>query len=75
MYVRAAPSEAPHAVAVAAGAPGELLVSWRPPARAAWHGDLLGYSVACTELGPDGLAVPNTTRYGDYAPRTYSLQT
>lgn len=46
-----APSEAPSNVHVTAGGPGELHVSWRPPPREAWHGELLGYSVTCIELG------------------------
>ncbi|CAG4953674.1 unnamed protein product [Colias eurytheme] len=50
-----APSEAPSAVQVSAAGPGELHVSWRAPPRDAWHGDLLGYSVACTELAVDGM--------------------
>ncbi|XP_013133341.1 PREDICTED: Down syndrome cell adhesion molecule-like protein Dscam2 [Papilio polytes] len=49
-----APSEAPSNLQVTAGGPGELHVAWRAPARDAWHGDLLGYSVTCTELGPAG---------------------
>ncbi|CAK1540390.1 unnamed protein product [Leptosia nina] len=49
-----APSEAPSNVQVSAGGPGELQVSWRAPPREAWHGELLGYSVTCTELGHDG---------------------
>ncbi|CAH0405117.1 unnamed protein product [Chilo suppressalis] len=57
-----APSEAPTSVQVVAGGAGELHVSWRPPPREAWHGELLGYSVSCTELGPDSLPLPNTTR-------------
>ncbi|XP_028160475.1 Down syndrome cell adhesion molecule homolog [Ostrinia furnacalis] len=57
-----APSEAPTSVQVVAGGAGELHVSWRPPARDAWHGELLGYSVACTEVGPGGMPLPNTTR-------------
>ncbi|KAL0901060.1 hypothetical protein ABMA27_006383 [Loxostege sticticalis] len=57
-----APSEAPTSVQVVAGGAGELHVSWRPPARDAWHGELLGYSVACTEIGPGGMPLPNTTR-------------
>ncbi|XP_045780750.1 Down syndrome cell adhesion molecule-like protein Dscam2 [Maniola jurtina] len=57
-----APSEAPSGVSVSAGAAGELHVSWRAPPRDAWHGELLGYSVSCAELGPDAIALPNSTR-------------
>ncbi|CAH0727689.1 unnamed protein product, partial [Brenthis ino] len=57
-----APSEAPNSVSVSAGAAGELLVAWRPPPRDAWHGELLGYSVSCAELGPDAAPLPNATR-------------
>ncbi|XP_052738089.1 cell adhesion molecule Dscam2 isoform X2 [Bicyclus anynana] len=57
-----APSEAPSGVSVSAGAAGELLVAWRAPPRDAWHGELLGYSVACAELGPDAVPLPNSTR-------------
>ncbi|KAL4705617.1 hypothetical protein ACJJTC_018739 [Scirpophaga incertulas] len=56
-----APSEPPQGVQVTAGGAGELHVSWRPPPRHAWHGDLLGYTLATTLLGPDG-PLPNTTR-------------
>ncbi|XP_047520750.1 Down syndrome cell adhesion molecule-like protein Dscam2 isoform X2 [Pieris napi] len=56
-----APSEAPSSVQVSAGGPGELQVSWRAPPREAWHGELLGYSVTCTETGQDGL-LTNATR-------------
>lgn len=58
-----APSEAPSGVSVSAGAAGELHVSWRAPPRDAWHGELLGYSVTCAELGPDSAPIPNATRY------------
>ncbi|XP_041974799.1 Down syndrome cell adhesion molecule-like protein Dscam2 isoform X2 [Aricia agestis] len=57
-----APSAAPGGVTVSAGAAGELAVSWRTPPRDTWHGELLGYSVLCSELGPDGTPVPNSTR-------------
>ncbi|CAG9581989.1 unnamed protein product, partial [Danaus chrysippus] len=57
-----APSEAPSGVSVSAGAAGELHVSWRAPPRDAWHGELLGYSVTCAELGPDSAPIPNATR-------------
>ncbi|XP_049878899.1 Down syndrome cell adhesion molecule-like protein Dscam2 [Pectinophora gossypiella] len=57
-----APSEAPTNVHVTAGGAGELLVSWRAPARDAWHGELLGYAVTCTEIGPAGTPLHNTSR-------------
>ncbi|XP_052750184.1 cell adhesion molecule Dscam2 isoform X2 [Galleria mellonella] len=57
-----APSEAPTNVQVTAGGAGELHVSWRPPPRDAWHGELLGYSVTCTELNPPGAPHRNVTR-------------
>ncbi|XP_026317872.1 Down syndrome cell adhesion molecule-like protein Dscam2 isoform X4 [Hyposmocoma kahamanoa] len=57
-----APSEAPTNVHVTPGGPGELHVSWRPPPREAWHGELLGYSVTCTEFGPGGIPVHNSSR-------------
>ncbi|VVC95269.1 unnamed protein product [Leptidea sinapis] len=57
-----APSEAPSNVQVTAGGPGELHVTWRPPPRDAWHGELLGYSVSCTELPQDTLYAPDLTR-------------
>ncbi|KAI5636739.1 immunoglobulin i-set domain-containing protein [Phthorimaea operculella] len=57
-----APSEAPTNIHVTPGGPGELHVTWRPPPREAWHGELLGYSVTCTELGPGGAPLHNTSR-------------
>ncbi|KAH9634764.1 hypothetical protein HF086_013624 [Spodoptera exigua] len=57
-----APSEAPTNVHVTPGGPGELHVSWRPPPRDAWHGELLGYSVTCVELSPASPALRNSTR-------------
>ncbi|XP_059046951.1 cell adhesion molecule Dscam2-like [Achroia grisella] len=57
-----APSEAPTNVQVTAGGAGELHVSWRPPPRDAWHGELLGYSVTCTELTTPGASHRNITR-------------
>lgn len=47
---------------MAAGGPGELHVGWRPPPRDAWHGELLGYTVTCTEVSPGGSLLPNTSR-------------
>nr|XP_049692182.1 Down syndrome cell adhesion molecule-like protein Dscam2 [Helicoverpa armigera] len=57
-----APSEAPTNVHVTPGGPGELHVSWRPPPRDAWHGELLGYSVTCSEISPAAPAMRNSTR-------------
>ncbi|KOB72718.1 Down syndrome cell adhesion molecule-like protein, partial [Operophtera brumata] len=57
-----APSEAPSNVHVNAGGAGELHVSWKPPPRDAWHGELLGYSVSCAELGRAEPLARNTTR-------------
>ncbi|XP_072938511.1 cell adhesion molecule Dscam1-like isoform X2 [Epargyreus clarus] len=57
-----APSEAPTNVHVTPGGPGELHVAWRPPPREAWHGELLGYSVTCTEIGVSGSPLRNTSR-------------
>lgn len=56
------PSEAPTNVHVTPGGPGELHVSWRPPPRDAWHGELLGYSVTCTEVSPASTAMRNASR-------------
>ncbi|XP_012543882.3 cell adhesion molecule Dscam2 isoform X1 [Bombyx mori] len=57
-----APSEPPTNVHVTPGGPGELHVSWRPPTREAWHGELLGYSVTCTEVNPAGPSMRNASR-------------
>ncbi|XP_073957210.1 cell adhesion molecule Dscam2-like [Choristoneura fumiferana] len=57
-----APSEPPSNVHVTAGGPGELHVAWRPPPREAWHGELLGYTVSCTEISPGGGPLRNSTR-------------
>ncbi|XP_061709196.1 cell adhesion molecule Dscam2 isoform X4 [Cydia pomonella] len=57
-----APSEPPTNVHVTPGGPGELHAAWRPPPREAWHGELLGYTVSCTEISPGGTPVRNSTR-------------
>ncbi|CAH2050967.1 unnamed protein product, partial [Iphiclides podalirius] len=68
-----APSEAPSNVHVTPGGPGELHVSWRPPPRDAWHGELLGYSVTCTELGVAGSVAVDALAPAKNASRTLTV--
>lgn len=44
-----APTEAPINVQVQTGDIGELIVHWSLPPRDSWNGDLIGYTVNCTE--------------------------
>lgn len=46
-----APVEFPHNVNVKAVGQGELFVTWQPPARENWNGELLGYVVSWLEQG------------------------
>lgn len=43
------PMEAPHNIQVQTGGMGELIISWQAPSRDTWNGELLGYTVNCTE--------------------------
>lgn len=44
------PAEPPLAVQVLAGGSiGELVVTWQPPLKDTWNGDLIGYTINCTE--------------------------
>lgn len=44
-----APTEPPYNVQVQAGNIGELIVTWQIPQRTSWNGELMGYTVNCTE--------------------------
>jgi Down syndrome cell adhesion molecule len=44
-----APTEAPSGIQIVAMNPGELIVTWQIPPRISWNGELLGYTVNCTE--------------------------
>ncbi|KAL5284148.1 hypothetical protein ACFFRR_006432 [Megaselia abdita] len=44
-----APTEAPSNVQVQSGGDGELVVTWQIPSRESWNGELIGYTVNCTE--------------------------
>uniref|UniRef100_A0A336KKP0 CSON012059 protein n=1 Tax=Culicoides sonorensis TaxID=179676 RepID=A0A336KKP0_CULSO len=44
-----APTEPPFNVQVSAGNVGELIVTWQVPQRISWNGELLGFTVNCTE--------------------------
>lgn len=44
-----APTEAPLNIQVQSGAIGELIVTWQVPPRESWNGELIGYTVNCTE--------------------------
>lgn len=45
-----APAEPPLAVQVQTGhSIGELVVTWLPPPKDSWNGDLIGYTINCTE--------------------------
>lgn len=44
-----APSEPPQNVQVQTGGIGELIVTWQLPPRDSWNGELIGYTINCTE--------------------------
>lgn len=44
-----APSEPPQNVQVQTGSIGELIVTWQLPPRDSWNGELIGYTINCTE--------------------------
>lgn len=44
-----APMEPPQNVQVQAGGIGELIVTWNLPRRESWNGELIGYTVNCSE--------------------------
>uniref|UniRef100_A0A1A9ZZV3 Down syndrome cell adhesion molecule n=2 Tax=Glossina TaxID=44049 RepID=A0A1A9ZZV3_GLOPL len=44
-----APTEAPSNVQVQTGGERELIVTWQIPPRESWNGELIGYTVNCTE--------------------------
>lgn len=43
------PIEPPQNIQVQAGGIGELIVTWQLPPRDSWNGELIGYTVNCTE--------------------------
>ncbi|KAH8340543.1 hypothetical protein KR059_000756, partial [Drosophila kikkawai] len=44
-----APTEAPSNVQVQTGGENELIVTWQIPPRESWNGELIGYTVNCSE--------------------------
>lgn len=44
-----APTEPPQNVQVQIGGIGELIVTWQLPSRDSWNGELIGYTINCTE--------------------------
>lgn len=46
------PGGPPVAVTVEPLGPKQLLVTWRPPDREVWHGDLLGFTIGYQQLDP-----------------------
>ncbi|XP_039965640.1 Down syndrome cell adhesion molecule-like protein Dscam2 isoform X1 [Bactrocera tryoni] len=44
-----APTEAPSNVQVQTGGESELIVTWQIPSRESWNGELIGYTVNCSE--------------------------
>ncbi|XP_073816744.1 Down syndrome cell adhesion molecule 3 isoform X3 [Musca autumnalis] len=44
-----APTEAPSNVQVQTGGESELIVTWQIPPRESWNGELIGYTVNCSE--------------------------
>ncbi|XP_011342293.1 Down syndrome cell adhesion molecule-like protein Dscam2 isoform X3 [Ooceraea biroi] len=56
------PSGKPRHVTVEPLGPQQLKITWQPPDRSQWNGELLGYTISYTNLGDDQLM--NTTRVG-----------
>ena len=44
-----APTEPPQNIQVQTGSIGELIVTWQLPRRESWNGELIGYTVNCSE--------------------------
>jgi hypothetical protein len=45
------PGGAPRQVSVEATSPQELHVTWQPPERQLWNGELLGYKIGFRRIG------------------------
>ncbi|XP_025265393.1 Down syndrome cell adhesion molecule-like protein Dscam2 isoform X2 [Camponotus floridanus] len=56
------PGGPPRHVSVEPLGPQQLKITWQPPDRSLWNGELLGYIIGYTNLGDDQLT--NTTRVG-----------
>ncbi|XP_043669465.1 Down syndrome cell adhesion molecule-like protein Dscam2 isoform X1 [Vespula pensylvanica] len=57
------PGGPPKHVSVEPLGPQQLKITWQPPDRSLWNGELLGYTISYTNLGVDDQSV-NTTRVG-----------
>ncbi|XP_072746743.1 cell adhesion molecule Dscam2 isoform X4 [Anoplolepis gracilipes] len=57
------PGGSPRHVSVEPLGPQQLKITWQPPDRSLWNGELLGYIIGYTNLGSDD-QLTNTTRVG-----------
>ncbi|XP_014485965.1 PREDICTED: Down syndrome cell adhesion molecule-like protein Dscam2 isoform X3 [Dinoponera quadriceps] len=57
------PGGPPRHVSVEPLGPQQLKITWQPPDRSLWNGELLGYTIGYTNLGGDDQSM-NTTRVG-----------
>ncbi|XP_077264986.1 cell adhesion molecule Dscam2 isoform X2 [Temnothorax americanus] len=57
------PGGPPRHVSVEPLGPQQLKITWQPPDRSLWNGELLGYTIGYTNLGGDDQLM-NTTRVG-----------
>ncbi|XP_032663877.1 Down syndrome cell adhesion molecule-like protein Dscam2 isoform X7 [Odontomachus brunneus] len=57
------PGGPPRHVSVEPLGPQQLKITWQPPDRSLWNGELLGYTIGYTNLGGDDQST-NTTRVG-----------
>ncbi|XP_012218067.1 cell adhesion molecule Dscam2-like isoform X2 [Linepithema humile] len=57
------PGGPPRHVSVEPLGPQQLKITWQPPDRSLWNGELLGYTISYTNLGGDD-QLTNTTRVG-----------
>ncbi|XP_020288503.1 Down syndrome cell adhesion molecule-like protein Dscam2 isoform X2 [Pseudomyrmex gracilis] len=57
------PGGPPRHVSVEPLGPQQLKITWQPPDRSLWNGELLGYTIEYTNLGGDD-QLTNTTRVG-----------
>lgn len=44
-----APIESPHNIQLQTGGMGELVITWQIPQKNSWNGEIMGYTVNCTE--------------------------
>lgn len=60
MYSNVVPSGSPQDIRAEAKSSTELVVTWEPPPRDLWNGNLLGYYVWYQQITPDSTTAPTS---------------